>query len=401
MLGGTAHLMAYEKKEAANTPENTPKDAPKSVAPLDKSEESSDKKVEKKAKNKIDEEMPKIRRHVFGWPFQEAAKMQPRGGTSTGGEFKLFTGEKEQWKKLQNPELKGKDRDRAAILAMTGSYRVSFDFMETAGFTTDFKPAQPYFSWATERVFILQDDPNFISLQHVIALYFKDEDGKESGPHIIKHWRQDWQYEKKSMHAFIGNNTWKQKPIDETLDINKGAWTQAVYQVDDSPRYEATGKWVHINGKSTWASQECWRPLPRREFSVRDDYNVLEGKHEITITPNGWIHLQNNKKLLVGESKTELIAHELGINRYEEITSPDLSAGYASYKKSAPYWAEVRKKWADVYAKEPSITLHKKVDKKVLWIHHFSYASEIEENGWNAEEGKKHANETIEKFIKR
>jgi hypothetical protein len=67
--------------------------------------------------------------------------------------------------------------------------------------------------------------------------------------------------------------------------------------VDDSPRYAARGRWQHAAGVSTWISDETWRPLPRREFSVRKDYDVLVGTNRHTITPTGWVQEENNVKL--------------------------------------------------------------------------------------------------------
>jgi len=278
---------------------------------------------------------------------------------------------------------------------MQGSYRVSFDFMETVGFTENFKPAKPYFSWGSERVILLEDSPDFISLQHVMVMYFKDKEGKETGPHVMKHWRQDWTFEDNSTHSYIGDQTWQK----HDLKNNKGTWTQAVYQVDDSPRYEVAGTWEHLDNKSTWRSEDCWRPLPRRERSVRKDYNVMGGRHEITIAPNGWVHLQNNKKLNVEGENISVLAHELGINRYEEITSPDLKAGDEQFKATEPYWAEVRKKWNDIYANSNKFSLTKEIDGKKLWMHHFKYAGEVAKDGWKPEEGKNHAIETIEKYL--
>jgi len=335
-----------------------------------------------------------VKGHVFGWPFLKAEEMQPRGGTSMGGKVTLFEGVKPEWKKLQEKGLSAKEKDRRAILAMQGAYRVSFDFIETIGFTADYKPPKPYFSWGTERVIVLEDKPGFISLQHVMVMYFKDKEGKETGPHVMKHWRQDWTYQDRSMHQYVGEMTWKKAQVKKPA----GAWTQAVYQVDDSPRYEVVGKWDHTGGKSTWKSEPCWRPLPRREFSVRKDYNVLGGVHEITLTPNGWVHMQNNRKLNVAGGKVNVIAHELGINRYEEISAPDLKAGDAAFKQTDPYWAEVRKKWAEVYAKNESFKLQKAVEKK-LWMYHFEYAMNVQKHGWKPEVGKKHAVDTVEKFL--
>ena len=66
------------------------------------------------------------------------------------------------------------------------------------------------------------------------------------------------------------------------------------------------------------------RPLPRREFSVRNDYDLLKGHNRITITPQGWIHEEDNLKTVIGlsgseESNHTYTAREIGIARYEKL----------------------------------------------------------------------------------
>ena len=50
------------------------------------------------------------------------------------------------------------------------------------------------------------------------------------------------------------------------------------------PIETAFGRWEHFGNVSTWLSSTTWRPLPRREFSVRKDYDVLVGTNRHTIT---------------------------------------------------------------------------------------------------------------------
>lgn len=335
---------------------------------------------------------PVIKGHVFAWPFTTPSEMQPRGGTTTGSEVTLALGEGEAWKKLQESGLFPREKDRRAILAMVGNYRVSFDFTELLGLTADFQPKSPYFSWATENVQLLEEREDFISLQHTLVMFFKDKDGKVSEPMVMKHWRQDWTYQDKELCQFRGKNTWEIVPNQPTA----GQWSHAVFQVDDSPRYESTGKWTHTGAQSTWRGQ-AWRPLPRREFSVRDDYHVLSGTDEITLTPNGWVHFQNNGKIKLGTG-AQVIGREIGVNRYERITAPSLAAAGEQWEKVQPYWAEVRAAWKDVFKNHPRFTIRNKVEKQKLFMHHFGYAAQILKDGYDAEAGKKHARETVAKF---
>ena len=186
------------------------------------------------------------------------------------------------------------EKDRAAILSLVGDYRTSFHFLETMGLYGDHEPARPYHSWATEEVRVLEDRGDFISLQHTLVMHFQMPDGSEMEPMVMKHWRQDWTYEDEDLHTFRGDGTWARDR--RSSDEVAGSWSQAVWQVDDSPRYEAIGKWMHTGNRSAWTGENSWRPLPRREHSVRDDYGVMEGFHRIVITPTGWIHEQNNWK---------------------------------------------------------------------------------------------------------
>ncbi|MGH8727714.1 MAG: DUF6607 family protein, partial [Burkholderiales bacterium] len=148
------------------------------------------------------------RQYTFGWQFIEDSAMAPRGGTTKGPPVTLVTEPTEAFKRLQDDDISKFERDRRAILAMAGGYRTSFDFLEVAGFTKDFKPARPYQSWATEKVYVLEDGSDFISLQHLLVMSIVDKDGKVQGPFVTKHWRQDWQYEPDYQFVYRGNNTW-------------------------------------------------------------------------------------------------------------------------------------------------------------------------------------------------
>jgi hypothetical protein len=147
-------------------------------------------------------------------------------------------------------------------------------------------------------------------------------------------------YEDTDLHTFRGDNTWaRRRP---TAAESAGAWSQAVFQVDDSPRYEALGRWEHRGNASVWTSERAWRPLPRREHTVRKDYGIMEGVHRIILTPTGWLHEQNNWKRVAGEkadasadAAPRYVAAEIGLDRYERVTAPSLAA-------ADEYWAQNR-----------------------------------------------------------
>lgn len=342
------------------------------------------------------------RQYTFAWPFVEGSDMQPRGGTSHGAEVTLAPVPSAAWQALQEDGLSAKERDRRAILAMAGPYRTSFDFIETVGFTTPYQPPRPYQSWATEYIYIIADEPDFISLQHILVMHFEQQGESPEGPMVVKHWRQDWRYQDRDLHVYAGNNRWVHKEL--TAEEVRGKWSQAVFQVDDSPRYEAIGVWHHEGGVSSWLSDETWRPLPRREFSVRDDYQVLVGSNRHTITPDGWVHEEDNLKVVLDESgryapQQAVLAREAGLNRYQLIDDHDWSAGDAYWERTAPFWAQVRAAWDAIYRQHPEFELHRSAAGQSLFMTLFELADASTANGFDPAAARREIDNVLRRFL--
>ena len=311
---------------------------------------------------------------IFAWPLEEKA-LKPRGATTRGAPVTLDTAPAESWKRLNEPGLGAQERDRRAILAMAGPYRVSFDFLEVVRYDPTLKQDAPYQSWGTEYVFVAEDRPDFIALQHVLVMRMRLDGDKVSEPMVVRHWRQEWRYEAPTLLVYEGANTWARRATPAAQ--RRGAWTQTVLQVDDSPRYASLGRWEHTEGVSTWLSGETWRPLPRREFSVRKDYDVLVGTNRHTITPTGWVQEENNLKYALNQKK--LLAREYGVARYERIRDYDFGPGEAYYKRTEPFWAEVRAAWRELEEARGRFSVRAPVDQAQLFRPFFEYADKLAE----------------------
>lgn len=344
-----------------------------------------------------------LRQFTFSWQFVEPCNMQARGGTSRGAPLTLDPEPHPGWLSLQEKGLSHYERDRRAILAMAGPYRTTFDFLEIVGFTTDFEPDPPYQSWGTEYVYVAEDRGDFISLQHIMVMVYQDDEGNISEPMVMKHWRQDWEYEKRDILVYAGNGKFQHEKYSGKEVA--GAWAQSVYQVDDSPRYEAIGKWQHFPNFSTWESEETWRPLPRRESSVRDDYDVLIGTNRHTIISHGWVHEQANYKTVLDQahklaSDDPYLSKELGVNRYRRIKDFDFSDGDLYWKRTGPFWEDVRRAWDELIENNESFVANKSVDGVPLFSPFFSYAQQVfEAEEYDASAGRAFINETLNTYV--
>lgn len=342
------------------------------------------------------------RQYTFSWNFTENSHLKPRGGQSKGVPVTLNTSPSQEWLRLQEANISDFERDRRAILAMAGEYKVSFDFIEVAGFTENYQPKAPYQSWATEKVYVLEDKKDFISLQHVLVMQTVNEDGSINPPMVTKHWRQDWQYQPKQVLVYKGYNAWATTKVKTTEQ--QGSWSQSVYQVDDSPRYGGVAKWQHFGNFSSWNSPETWRPLPRREYTVRDDYQLLLGNNHHIILPTGWVHEQQNNKVVLDKNAKPtdkpVIAREMGFDRYERIKGYDFSLGDTYVNNTEPFWREVRKQWTQLSQVNKPIHLRASPDKDSLFINAFTYAEELNnDNKQTPAQIQQFAEKTVSEYL--
>ncbi len=240
--------------------------------------------------------------------------------------------------------------DRRSILAMAGEFRVRFFFDETAALAAGYAPHAAQRTGGTEFVEVIEDSGRSIALQHILVMKMGEE------VHVIKHWRQDWHYEPTALLRYHGRGRFEREAV--TPDGARGAWSQVVYEVDDAPRYSGIGRWTHSDGVDAWMSDLTLRPLPRREYSKRTEYQAIEAYNRHTLTPGGWVHEQDNTKLVIdADGKRHALARERGINSYTRITDFDFGPGREYWAKTKGYWAVVRDAWARGITAKPAFVL--------------------------------------------
>lgn len=279
--------------------------------------------------------------------------------------------------------------DRNAILAMAGDYKVTFDFTETISFVDGYELKPPKLSGGYEVVRVIEDRGDFISLQHILVV-----GGDEKFP--IKHWRQDWQFEPERILTFVGGNAWAWRDVPEAE--RAGKWSQTVYQVDDAPRYSGLAKWTYAEGLTEWSPPHEWRPLPRRDQTTRDDYHAINAVNRHVITPWGWVHEQDNDKLVLSD-EPRVLAREVGVNTYRRDSSFDARVAEEYWTKTAPFWSVVRAKWAERAAATPSFSINLYGETEEIYMPLLEIADRFAKAELNLEAAESEAEQQFAKFI--
>jgi hypothetical protein len=279
-------------------------------------------------------------------------------------------------------------KDRPQVEKLCGCFDVEFKYAET--FSPD--PSYKYhdreeISGGTELVIPVEVSDKKIVLQHLLVI---------TDSMIVKHWREDWTYENNEVFNYKGNKTWKKEKLKP--EQAKGTWTQSVWEVSDEPRYQGTAQWQNVDGKTVWTNTTD-APLPRREYSVRSDYNILRRTNRISITKDGYLHEQDNQKIIRTGDTDKLLVSEKGINSYTRIDSSKCAPALFYWEKNKTYWTKVKTIWADYIAKNNTVELKTKVNGKVLHEYLYELASDYRTGKIKPENIDAAIKAEIEKFL--
>lgn len=277
-------------------------------------------------------------------------------------------------------------KDKETIKKLCGCFDVEFKYKETFGYPKNYKLKDNYFNEALEWVSYEEQSDGSIKMQHILIL---------DATMIIKHWREDWSFENNTVYKYDKDYHWNR--IQLSADKVKGTWTQKVYEVEDRPQYDGVATFNYFDGKILWESKVD-APLPRREYSKRSDYNVMNRYNRLYISDTGYLHEQDNKKIARHDGVADtLIAEEKGYNSYTKTKDSDCKAGIDWWEKNKVFWLDVRSVWNDLLPSLNDLSVIRKIDDKFL--HDRLFAMNIELIGDKKYDSKK-AKEQILKVIK-
>ncbi len=274
------------------------------------------------------------------------------------------------------------------IEKLCGCFEVDFKYAETFSPDTSYKFHDREHSHATAELALpIAVSENKVIIQHLLLV---------NDTMVIKHWREDWEYQANALLVYQGNKQWTKQSL--AANDTKGKWTQTVWEVDDAPRYQGTSQWISTNGKTIWENTTN-APLPRREYSTRSDYQILKRGNRIAVTNDGWLHEQDNDKIIKENSTEKLLVQEKGINAYARIADSKCAAAKAWWEKNGAFWTIIRIQWEAVVKAQTAIHLKTKVDSKRLDEYFGKLQKQWDSKAISSEEVAKQAKSTIEQFV--
>ncbi len=245
--------------------------------------------------------------------------------------------------------------DRAIINNLCGCFKVDFKYAETFAPDTSYKFHKKEEITATAELALpIEVTDKKIVIQHLLIV------GETM---VVKHWREDWSFENTEIWKYKEDKTWVKESVSNN-DV-RGKWTQSVWEVADEPRYQGYSQFVNLDNKITWQNTTD-APLPRREYTVRNDYNILNRTNQIQITDSGYVHEQDNRKIIRINGVDKLLVQEKGYNTYKRINDTACNAAKVYWEKNKNYWTRVRSIWGNYLATHNTVKLKNKIDDMML-----------------------------------
>jgi hypothetical protein len=279
------------------------------------------------------------------------------------------------------------DNGKKNIEKLCGCFSVNFKYAETFSPDPKYKYHDREEMNATELALPIETTDNKVVIQHLLVI---------SDSMVIKHWREEWEYESPVLYSFAGNKEWKKNTL-KPADV-KGKWTQTIWEVNDEPRYQGISAWVNNNGKTYWESTVD-APLPRREYTMRSDYNILKRGNRLLLTDKGYTHIQDNEKIQRTDGKEQLIAEEKGYNTYMKMNDSECAVAKEWWKKNEAFWKVVRREWDQKIEGAETIHVKSKVEEKQLTDHFTALFTDWSNKKIKQEELPGKVKEVLAKFL--
>ena len=137
--------------------------------------------------------------------------------------------------------------------------------------------------------------------------------------------------------------------------------------------------------------------MPRRDATTRDDYHTIRAGNRHALTPTGWVHEQDNAKLILTGDKPTLLVREVGVNTYTRSSDFAVTIATDYWTKTADFWAEVRSIWTEL-EKGDYLALTMAGEPEALYMPLLTLAGALVEGETSLEDAKRDARDIIANF---
>ena len=146
------------------------------------------------------------------------------------------------------------------------------------------------------------------------------------------------------------------------------------------------------------ASPQEWRPLPRRDMTTRDDYHAVDAVNRHVITPLGWVHEQDNSKLML-DGTPQVLVREVGVNTYQAFDDYPVEAAEAYWEGTSDFWAGVRAHWTKIEAENDRFAITIKGETEALYMPLLELAIAVKDGETDLDPALEEARAVIDGFV--
>ena len=133
-------------------------------------------------------------------------------------------------------------------------------------------------------------------------------------------------------------------------------------------------------------------------MTTRDDYHAVDAMNRHAITPWGWVHEQDNDKLILS-GDPQILVRETGVNTYRKDSEFDATIATDYWAATGDYWAEVRDEWTKIETEYPRFAITLKGETEDLYMPLLNLAGEIVEGEKTTEVAAAEARTVIRSFV--
>jgi hypothetical protein len=134
-------------------------------------------------------------------------------------------------------------------------------------------------------------------------------------------------------------------------------------------------------------------------MTTRDDYHAVDAINRHVITPWGWVHEQDNSKLVLTGEPTALV-REVGVNTYRKFNDYPVSAAEDYWAGTRDFWAGVRAEWTRIEAGNERFMITIKGETEDLYTPLLELANAVKDGEKALEPALAQARAVINKYVK-